>query len=132
RETAVFSDRPFGASPPLFKIALGDNFRRQGSLQLVLGCFAAETLQDQLNELRDFVRRQIAENSRFVDLPDKYVGLRQRLKSVRCVLQLHRVVLLGVEIHHDLIEKEIPAAYLSESPTFVEAKSVRFQLVKRG
>ncbi len=42
------------------------------------------------------------------------------------------MILLGVEVDDDLIEEEIPAAYLAKSPAFVEAKRLRLQLVERG
>jgi hypothetical protein len=39
------------------------------------------------------------------------------------------MILLCVEIDHDLVEEEVPAAYLSKTPAFMQAKRLRLQLV---
>ena len=42
------------------------------------------------------------------------------------------MILLRVEIDHDLVQEKIPAADLTKSPAFVESKRVRCQLIERG
>ena len=56
----------------------------------------------------------------------------QRLQRFGSVLQLHQVILLRIEIDQDLVEKEIPAVDLAETPTLVKAKFFRFELIETG
>ena len=46
------------------------------------------------------------------------------------VLQLHRVTFLSGEIDHDLIQKKAPFCDAPESPTFMQTKRPRFELVE--
>ena len=91
--------------------------------------FAIETFQDVANDRRRVRFQEHFDRVRFIHFAGKEMFGRNGDQIFRGIAELHWMFQFAFEIDHDLIEQQVPLRHLTKSPTFVQTKRARAQLL---
>src|SRR5262249_22004140 len=119
REMAVVLERFLGRLKPFLELCFAHHVGDERLLDLLLRSLASKTREDRTNQ-RDWIALGLLlDCCEIGNFPCGNVLSRNRQERLGCVLQLHRMSFLVLEVDGYLVEQEVDAGDLAEAPALV-------------